>query len=415
MPQRDLSGGSVVSSGDPAPRWPVLRASLQPLGALVGAVFGFGVLVVATRDGQFASIASFGAGAGVAALASVVAGGGTTLRYTTGERVRQSAVRKVRAKIVLPVVAIATLVAVLIYSGPGNLVPAAVAAGGLSTAAGVGAELDAAFLRRRLWTGRLFLGDTVHRGLAFTLVLVGSDFAYAMLLGSVVRALLLRIFAAEDPSRSAGLWLTRTELRHAYETRLTSLSILYSLCDRVGVLASAWVAPVPVAGGFVATVNAQQSWAGVLMTGVQTTLAARSEQRSALRWARWMDLMMVATGAVVAAVMIAWREPLLDFLGLDETTQPEKYWTAVVLLIPAALGSRVLEFHFLSVRNPANAVFVRGIATIVAVASASAAVVRTDISVLANGLLVGECASIVIALVLISFRQPQSRHGLGHA
>lgn len=386
-------------------------ALFQPMSSAVSAVFAFAALVIAMRQGQFASIASFGAGAGVAALASAVVGGGTTLAYTTGTTVRQRAVRLVRNTIVLPVIVIATGIAVLLYAVWGQLDPLGVAAGGISTVASVSAELDASYLRRHVRTVRIFFADTLNRGGTLLLIVLGAPFAIAMLVGAVLRAIVLRMATNRDPSRSGTSRIDKSVLALAYEVRLTSLSVLYSVCDRVGALAAPLSATVPVAGGFMAALSAQQNGSGTLLSGLQTTLAARSQQQSQPRWANYVDALLVAVGWVAAVVMLVWREPLVGFLGLQENSEPAQYWVAIALLVPAALASRLFEFRFLAIGVPSKAVVSRAIATVVALCGGILAFVGSQISPLAYGLLLAEVASVLTSLALLAAQRIQLRRG----
>lgn len=392
-----------------------LLTVLQPLGGAIGAIIGLGVLTVATRQAQFTSIASFGAGAGVAALASVAVGGGTTLAYTTGAIERQRAVRVVRNMIVLPVILIATAVAVAVYSGVGRLDPFGVIAGGLSISANVSAELDSSYLRRRIKTGQLFIVDVLNRGIAFGAIILGVQFAYAMMAGALSRALLLRVLTKADPSRESGYRLSRIVFTLAYEAKLTTLSILYSVCDRVGALAAPAAAPIPIAGGFMAVLSAQQSGSGVLMSGVQATLAARSQLREKLRWADLLDVLFVLAGLAGAVIVIVARNPLIGFLGLEAASDPDEYWIAVALLIPASIASRVIDFRFLAVGETLKAVITRAIASCVAVSAAIAAMATSQIAVLANGLLIAEGTALLTSMGLVGAKCYRTKNGRDHA
>lgn len=390
-----------------APQSPLrssMLALLQPLGSVVSAVFAFGVLIVATRQGQFLSIASFGAGAAVAALASVAAGGGTTLAYTTGDVNRQHAVRMVRVTIVLPVVGAATVVAAALYSSWGQLDAWAVLAGGGSTLLGVGAELDTAFLRRRLRTGSLLTVDTGNRIVAFTAIALGAPFSIAMLTGALARSLALRLLAGDDPARVGYIRLNRTVLRLAYEAKLTTLSILYSVCDRLGALVAPVVASVQVAGGYVSVLNAQQNASGILMTGLQTTLAARAEQRTRLRWASVLDIVFIGIALVGAGTMILLKQPLVTLLGLASVSGPNSYWTPVALLIPASIAARVLDFRFLLENVSRISVVSRASATAVALGAAGLAIANSKIGMLAWGMLLGEVVGLLTSIVYLVLR-----------
>ena len=392
-----------------------LLTVLQPLGGAIGAIIGLGVLTVATRQAQFTSIASFGAGAGVAALASVAVGGGTTLAYTTGTVERQRAVRVVRNTIVLPVILIATAVAVAVYSGIGRLDALGVFAGGLSTSANVSAELDSSYLRRRIKTGQLFVVDVLNRGVAFGAIILGVPFAHAMLAGAFSRALMLKVLTRSDPSREAGYRLGRSVFALAYEAKLTTLSILYSVSDRVGALAAPAAASIPIAGGFMAVLNAAQSGSGVLMSGVQATLAARSHLRARVRWADFLDVLFVLAGLTGAVIVIVARNPLIDFLGLGTASNPDEYWITVALLIPASIASRVMEFRFLAIGEALKAVIARAMATCVAVSAAIAAMATSEIAVLANGLLIAEGTALLTSIVLVGANYLRTMNGRDHA
>lgn len=396
-------------------RDPTFLALLQPLGAGIGAVFAFGILIVATRQGQFASIASFGAGAGAAALTSVAVGGGTTLAYTTGSVLRQHAVRVVRSTIVLPTILVTTIVAALLYSALGELDLLSLVAGGISTGASVSAELDASYLRRHLKTWQLFAADTLNRLVAFGLVLLGIPFAFSMATGSIFRAVWLRLATGTDPSRKGGMRIRRSGLALAYETKLTSLSILYSIGDRLASLTAPTIAPVSVSGGLMAVLSAQQNVSGVLLTGLQTTLAARSQKRSPLSWANRLDVILFIAGLSAALIMIVWQEPLVLFLGLARLSNPEDYWVAIALLIPASLGSRLFEFRFLTMDASYMAVFARLLAVIVGMSATVAALITARITLLANGLLLAEVVSVLTSLGLLLVRHLRAGKGPSNA
>ncbi len=380
-----------------------LRALLEPLGAAIGAILALAVLTAATRQGQFTSIASFGAGAAVAALTSVAVGGGTTLAYTTGSTERQRAVRAIRRAIVLPAILTATAGAMVIYTAFGDLDPLGVLAGGISTSAGVSAELDASFLRRHLKTGQLISVSILNRGIALAAIILGMNFAFAMLAGAVSRALFLSVLTRNDQSRDAGFRINKSIMSLAYEPNLTGLSILYSVCDRVGALVAPATATIPIAGGFVAVLSAQQNASGVLMSGLQTTLAARSQQRSILKWASRLDLVFVLAALAGASLMIAAEERLITILALETSSEPGKYWGALAMLIPASIASRVFDFHFIASGMPRNALASRAVATIVALSAAGVALIGSQIAVLANGLLIAEIASILTSSSLVTF------------
>lgn len=392
-----------------SPHESTLRALLEPLGAAIGAILALAVLTAATRQGQFTSIASFGAGAAVAALTSVAVGGGTTLAYTTGTTERQRAVRAIRRAIVLPAILIATAGAMAIYSALGDLDPLGVLAGGISTSAGVSAELDASFLRRHLKTGQLISISILNRGIALAAILLGMNFAFAMLAGAVSRALLLSVLTRGDQSRDAGFHINRSIMSLAYEPNLTGLSILYSVCDRVGALVAPAAATIPVAGGFVAVLSAQQNASAVLMSGLQTTLAARSQQRSVLKWANRLDLVFVFAALAGASLMIVAQDPLIAILALETSSEPGRYWNALAMLIPASIVSRVFDFHFLASGKARNALVSRAVATIVAVSAAGFALFSSQLAVLASGLLVAEIASILTSLSLVTFSHLRKR------
>ncbi|GAB2517505.1 hypothetical protein GCM10027064_13970 [Microbacterium petrolearium] len=365
------------------------------MGSVIAAVIALGVLVVATNQGQFASITSFAAGAGVAALTSVLVGGGTTFAYMTGGVEQQHAVRVVRALVVLPAVVLASGAAAGLYAGLGALHLLGVLAGGLSTLASVGAELDAAYLRRHLRTWHLLAADIAGRLMSLVIVVGGVDFAYAMAGGAILRAGMLYFAARNDPARPGPKLLHKKVLTLAYETKLTSTSILYSACDRLGSLIGPLVAPIPVAGGFQAVLSSQQNASGALVSGLQTTLAVRAQHRLNLKWASRVDALLLAAALFAAVVMVVWREPLTSFLGLAAMSRPEAYWVALAALIPAAVASRMFEFQFMAAGQTKHAMLSRTAATAVGIVGGIVALANGSIEVLAWGLLGAEVTSVL--------------------
>lgn len=378
-----------------------LLTLLQPSGAAICAVIALVALILATRQGQLEEIASYAAGAAVASIASVLAGGGTTLAYTTGGDPQRRAVRLVRIRIVLPIVAAAVAAAAFVYGHIGSLDPRSVTFGGASVLISVGAELDASFLRRHIRTTSLLASDLGSRCVILAIVSVQTNFAIAMFAGAVLRSTALRYFANSDHTRREMPRLDRSSLALAYEFKKTGLSILYSLNDRLGVLIVPALATVPVAGGFAATTSAQQSASGTLMTGLQTTLAARSHKRVNLGWANKIDLVLIATAFSFALVAILAQETVWSILALDATSMPVEYWIPSMLMVPASMISRVLEFRLLAQDRSMPSLVSRALATLVTTVCAAWGVAAGSVSLLAWGMVSAEVIGASLALTAL--------------
>lgn len=383
-------------------RWRSLRAAflvlLQPAGTAIGAMLALVTLLVATNKGQFTSIASYGAGVAIAAIVAAVVGGGTTLAFTTGNEERQRAVRNVRKSVVVPSIVLSTGGAVVVYSVINDLQPLAVVAGGIATASTVSAELDASYLRRKLRTVGLFSGDLASRATALLLIVIGVEFAYVMLAGSLIRSSMLSVFARRDPTRKFKFRLSKSDMAQAYEVKLTSLSIAYVLADRIGALVVPFTSSPVVAGGYNAVIGIQQNISGVIMSGVQTVLAIRTERGSELRWTLRLEFLFVLLAGTACAVMLMFSDQLMRLLGLSSLNEPHSYWTAIAALIPLALLSRVLDFQFIAKGKAHVAALSRITATAVILLGALIGVLNTDIEIVVWALVIGELASVLTSV-----------------
>ena len=370
-------------------------ALLQPIGMGIGAAASFLIVVLALRDQQFESLAAYGAGVAVAAMVSALIGGGTTLAFTTGEVDRQRAVRGVRNRLVVPAVAASSVIAAAAYGLTTQLSFWALIAGGAATLANVASELDASYMRRKLRTVGLFFADVLSRFAGLYLVFVGAEYAYAMLACAIIRCTFLFALSCDDPSRKRRKRFTWMEARRAYEVKLTGLSIAYIFCDRVGAAIVPVMAPPPVAGGYVAVVGMQQNISGVLMSGIQTILAVRSEGRIDLKWTGSIEKIIMVLAAVTSAILVVGSDTFMKILGLSVQSVPNHYWNQLVVLLPLALMSRTLDFRAIAAARQYIAVASRIAATMCVLVGASLSLALHSVAVLGWSLVVAELVAIL--------------------
>jgi hypothetical protein len=361
-------------------------------------------LGAATRQGELATIAAYSVGVSVVAFAATLLGGGTSLAFLTGDLTTQKAVRNVRIRLVLPGVTIGIIILAVVYGFITPLSTVTVILGGATALFNNLSEIEVGFLKRELRTPPIMAADLAVKPLALVFVLGGGSFAVAMVGAAMIRLLLLFIFSRRDPSRIRPFDVSlRTSIARAYDTSLMSMTFLYVYIDRATFLAAPLVMSVTTNGGFAATLSAEQALSAVLVSGLQTSLAVRSQKsgQPAKRWVIKFEVATIAVAILVAALGVIFREQGLQILNLPQTATALTCWVLIWLTLPFGVASRFLQFQSLAAKTHRRALgALLACAIVLTIGMAVALTLRLD-WLLPASLLLAEMAATFYGVTLL--------------
>lgn len=360
------------------------------------------ILVVATRDGQLEGIAAYGAGVSVVSIAGVVIGGGTTLTFVNGDLDTQRSVRQWRIRVIAPLLVVVGLLATAAYGGLTTIAPADVALGSAAAAINNLSEIESGFLKRRLRTPHITSADIVSRALGIAVMVAGGSFAMTMACVAAVRYGILTLFSLDDPSRRVQLTRPlRAHMNRALRPELAGVSVLYAVLDRLPFLVAPIAVPPTSAGSIAALFNAQQAVAGVLVTGAQTTMAARAESSSHVGWANRFEALTIGAGAATGGLGLWQSEVLLKFLHVDAVPGIHLSWAILCITIPIGVAGRVLLFRAIARGAERHAFFgIAAGASAAFIAAIAAVLVQDELPILAAIGLSGELVTFLVLLAL---------------
>lgn len=389
-----------MSTDSPSRRGGFRRAILSPIGAGVGAVVSLLIVVVATRDGQLASIAGYGAGVSAVVVAAVVIGGGTTLTFVNGDLEMQRAVRAWRIRVIVPILAAVGALTTVVYAVAAGLNPLDVGLGCVAAAVNNLSEIEGGYLKRKLRTPAITVADLVSRLAGLVVVLLGGIFSLAMATLSVLRLGALAIAGRDDPSRARmGSVAFGSTVRRAVRPKVAGLSVQLALLDRLPYVVAPFATTPLVAGTIAALLNAQQAVSGVLVSGAQTTMAARAESRTNLSWTGRFEAMTILAACVAGLCGYLLQDVILTLLHLGEDPAIASAWSLLCVTIPVGIGARVLLFRRLAERRDASALLGVSLGFVSAlIMSLVALIVANDVILIAAIGLAGETVSLLIML-----------------
>lgn len=321
---------------------PSRRTYIKPITSIATAILTFAILLVATQKSLFADIAAYSAGASIGALVSGIAGSGTSLAYVTGDAQSQFAVRRVRYAIVAPAMVASAFAAGFVYSGVSDLHLLSVVAGGLAVSFNNLGELGSAMLERKLATPQMFFATLVSRGAGLIAIILGSSFSGAMLFSSFFSFILLTKFAKPHERRREHKISILASIRLAYSPSLMSISVIGIVIGRLVLLVVPFLLPAAEAGAVASLISAQQAITGVLISGLYTLMAARSEAGRPQDWMRRVARLTLIF-ALIITVLSALATPLVvRLLNLTSFGGAHGWWVVLSLAIfPFVIVRRV--------------------------------------------------------------------------
>lgn len=393
-------------------KWtPSKRTALKPISSMATSLLTVLILVEATRRGQLPDIAAYTAGASIGAIVAAIAGSGTSLAYVTGDSFAQSGVRRVRHLLVAPAMFVSVLGASFLYETSTELDLIPILIGGLSVVLNNLSELDAASLERRLETPKLLLSSVVSRTIGLLSLIAGAEFSVAMLTSSLAAFFILRIFARAytvTTERVPGLF---ESVKQAYAPSLMGLSVLGIVVNRAALVVAPFVMSAGHAGALSALISGQQSMTAVLISGLYTVMAARSEVGAIQGWMRKVaSRTLFVAGA--SAILAAASAPLVVIiLHLEGIPGASAWWIFLGLAIFPYVYNRKIEYAFLGDGKRWRALQLLSMNSGFALIACGIAAVLRSPTVLAAVSLISETLTVFGLVVIrhVLLRRPGSR------
>lgn len=327
-----------------------LRLALSPTTAGIGAILSTLALVLAVRQGQLLEIAAYAFGVSVAAIAAVCVGGGTTLVYTSGSRQERSSVRRVRILIVVPVVISLVVVAAVLSEPLFSLPAVAVLMGGLTGVLNNLSEIESSYLRSQLLTPALTGVEIFSRTATLIMIGGGADYAWAMLGGAAVRQVVLYWLGRNDPTRLPLFKNRQVGFRAAYDRNLFGSSVAYAFLDRAPYLVVPLMVSPETAGLFAAIYMLCQSTTVLLLSGLHTVLAARSNGRLTKTAGNSFEYCVLALSLSLPAGLLWQGAAVSSILNRPFSTEFQEILLVSAMTVPAVLTVRLVQYRLMANR-----------------------------------------------------------------
>jgi hypothetical protein len=390
----------------------VRRALLSPLTSIIIALLSLATLSIAIRSGQSPALVAYGVGISIGGILSVLFAAGSTLAFITGNLHAQAAARSLRVRVVIPCSVVATIAAGYIYSALTGVSTLGILLGGAIAILNASSELEVSYLRRKLRTDIILWIEVSSRLIGLLFVLSTIYFPLALTLSAFIRYLLLYFSAADDlsrkMSRSIGLNIA---FRDSIRLPLLASSLLYVFLDRISFIVFPLFATETLAGYFVAIMSGQQAIAGALASGLQTTMASRSEGRAQKpeipveNWYLRFELLIVAISVLLTASGLLLYNWLISILGIPVGPDVELIWALVLIAMPFGTAARAVQYTLLSTGGSLKALTSISAGVFALIAVLAIAVFVQEWVLVAVGLIAAEAFALVTGLLSLPRRR----------
>lgn len=328
------------------------RAILSPITSLFAALLSVATIAIAVRDGQSDELVGYSVGVSIGGMLFAVFALGTHLAFVTGDLETQRAARAVRVRVTTPAALATTILGAIGYSALSQVPLAPIIAGGLSAALISLAELESAYLNRHLRTGSVMSSEISSRVIGLMLVGAGVGFSWALLAVGASRFVALVITARSDPSRQGVMLLSvNRALKSSVRPSLMSSSLLYIASDRLLFLLFPLLAPPVVSAYLIAMMTSQQAVGAALASGLQTSLASRSQARElrapTAAWHSRFESLIVLLSVILAVGGVALLSIPLTILGIPQNEMTSFMWAMVMVALPLATASRSAQYRLM--------------------------------------------------------------------
>lgn len=328
------------------------RAILSPITSLFAALLSVATIAIAVRNGQSDELVGYSVGVSIGGMLFAVFALGTHLAFVTGDLETQRAARAVRVRVTTPAALATTILGAIGYSALSQVPLAPIIAGGLSAALISLAELESAYLNRHLRTGSVMSSEISSRVIGLMLVGAGVGFSWALLAVGASRFVALVITARSDPSRQGVMLLSvNRALKSSVRPSLMSSSLLYIASDRLLFLLFPLLAPPVVSAYLIAMMTSQQAVGAALASGLQTSLASRSQARElrapTAAWHSRFESLIVLLSVILAVGGVALLSIPLTILGIPQNEMTSFMWAMVMVALPLATASRSAQYRLM--------------------------------------------------------------------
>jgi hypothetical protein len=335
------------------------QAGLSPFVALSNAALTAIGVFIAAHAGMFADIAGYSAGVGVVAVAAVLGGGGTTLSFVTGSSDVQAAVRHVRARVVTPLLVTTAALASLVYAMATGLTWHSVLLGGITVACTNLVEIESAELQRDERILRWAAILLTSRVIAISAIWAGMQFSAAMALSAALTLIgaYLSVKKERAPlaTRARGV---RESLCVAFRIQLAAITALDVLITRAPFILAPIIFSPAIAGAFAVLLNAQQSVAGLVTSGLYTSMAIRAKNRALAdvqRRMKSMEKKLIAISFVLAGCGIAATLFIVQLANVEQFFWAPISWILLAVAIPVIAINRTRQYTLLSFSHEVEA------------------------------------------------------------
>jgi hypothetical protein len=318
---------------------------------LVNGLLSAAVLALSARNGQTDEIAAYSVMSAALAFVTIAVSGGSSILYISGNAEQRRAVRSQWVYIVLPSLIVGTVAISAVYSRWGYAWSALLAAGVVTIGNNL-ITLQLGDLSREMRYTSNALVICGSKLSALVLVVAGMRLTHALLLSGVIQ------FALAEVALRRTSWLRRSELRElspraglsVFRTNMQLFSYttseLYN--GRIGTLVLSLFVTPRAMGCYGAVASAYQALCGVLCSGLQVSLVARTRARHGIDagTVRGRDAEIIAVaGSAALAVCTAVAAPVITNdvlrLPLHDSTQ----WLRIlVVALPFMVLNRAATF-----------------------------------------------------------------------
>ncbi|MFC7550582.1 lipopolysaccharide biosynthesis protein [Plantactinospora sp. GCM10030261] len=359
-PTAGRRGGGEGSKGTTVPTQPSgapVRVRLQTAATssatLLAGVVNAAILALSARFGQTEEIGAYTVMTAALAWVSIILVGGSSMLYLSGSEAERHAVRSQRLLVAVPVLAAATMVVAVAYSGRGYSLFALVAAG--VTAIGNNLfELQSADLARQLRSAWAALVMCVTKLLALVMVLAGLPLTAALAIATLVLLAAAEALCCRGAAGRRPLWRNLSARSGLAAFRLNRQLFVYSgaeaFVSRVPTLMLSLVSTPVVMGCFGAVVGIYQALASVPYSGLRTSAAMRARHRHdpEMRSTQGYEgeILMAAVAAIIAigTVLTApWVTELLRLPMADSTL----WLRLLILAMPFLVITRAVSLNLI--------------------------------------------------------------------
>jgi hypothetical protein len=344
-------------------------------------------------------------------VGAVAFGGGTTLKYLTGDIHTRLAIRRVRLFLVAPGLIITSLAAGLIYGATTDLVAVAVILGGITATGNNLSELESADLKREERIVLLLLTNIASRSLAVLILFAGGTFSVAMACAAISGFAALRILTTSqrkmERSETLSIW---ESIRKSYNRHLIAITLLDVVIMRVPFVVAPILASPQTAGAFAVLLSAQQGVGTLVTTGIQTVMAIRAKKpiKAVLIRMRRLERQLVALSVAIAFVGAALTPIVVRFLNVETFPHVETWWLLLMAALPLMALNRATELWLLACDQELEAAKLLGIIALVILAYCGFTLWRLDIAEMGAFAVISESVG-VAAVAVLWLRRSHSR------